>query len=783
MTAPAGGSGKGKKHGGECVKVVVRCRPLASKEIADGRQRIVDMDSQTGQVTVRNPKMDLKEPPKAFTFDQVFDWNSTQEQVYEDAAKPIVISVLEGYNGTVFAYGQTGTGKTHTMEGRDEPADQRGIIPNAFEHIFAEIAQTEGTEFLVRASFLEIYNEEIRDLLAKNPNNKLELKESVETGVYVKDLTSFVVKGVQEIRNVLLVGKKNRTVGATLMNQDSSRSHSIFSITIETSTHIKAGPKDDGPTIRVGKLNLVDLAGSERQGKTGATGDRLKEATNINWSLSALGNVISALVDGKSGHIPYRDSKLTRLLQDSLGGNTKTVMVANLGPADYNFDETVSTLRYANRAKNIKNKPRINEDPKDAMLREFQEEIARLKSQLQQSGGGAGPSGRISDGEMSDERIAHIKEQMRKEMESGLNKGASEEAMAKMRDEIERKAREEMESMMKERERTEEEKKRIAQELDRQHEEMQRHYEELANEKRQRDELARKLKAMEDKLLHGTSNGENLLDKAERFERELQQKEAELAEKRRIDEEKQRKIAELEDAQLTAEERYSSLADEIDSKTKKLKRAIAKYQGAKAEVEQAHREMQELNEEFQREREDLLDSIRALDQQLRLKNLIIESFVPPEEVNKIMRRAHWDEDHERWILEGVQYAGNNAKAKRPISAAGQRRPISDYARIAVAMGENNPRFKAENILTMELDMPERTTYDYDGGPGNARVQATLNHAFADDGEQLFSDTLQSAYLSYDDGDSADKKRAASRAAARPKSARPKSGRPKTAARS
>jgi len=181
------------------------------------------------------------------------------------------------------------------------------------------------------------------------------------------------------------VGQKNRSVGSTLMNQESSRSHSIFSITVETSTEDPANPKK--PKIRAGKLNLVDLAGSERQSKTGATGDRLKEATKINLSLSALGNCISALVDGRSAHIPYRDSKLTRLLQDSLGGNTKTVMFATVGPADYNYDETISTCRYANRAKNIKNKPKINEDPKDTMIREFQDEIARLKAQLEGFGG------------------------------------------------------------------------------------------------------------------------------------------------------------------------------------------------------------------------------------------------------------------------------------------------------------------------------------------------------------------------------------------------------------
>merc|ERR1719393_74628 len=185
------------------------------------------------------------------------------------------------------------------------------------------------------------------------------------------------------MNQVLAAGLNNRSTGATNMNAESSRSHSIFLVTIEQAC---IGP-DGEEHIRVGKLNMVDLAGSERQSKTGATGERLKEATKINLSLSALGNVISALVDGKSSHIPYRDSKLTRLLQDSLGGNTKTVMVANCGPADYTFDETLSTLRYAYRAKSIKNKPRINEDPKDAMIREFQEEIARLKQQLGSDGG------------------------------------------------------------------------------------------------------------------------------------------------------------------------------------------------------------------------------------------------------------------------------------------------------------------------------------------------------------------------------------------------------------
>jgi len=362
----------------ECVRVVVRCRPFNKMEKEMNSANIVNMDYTLGQISVINPKAELEdEPPKQFTLDNVYDWNSTQRQVYDETAYPLVESVMEGYNGTIFAYGQTGTGKSHTMQGKNEPPEMRGIIPNSFVQVFDKIASDNSKTFLVRASYLEIYNEEIRDLLGKDPKLKLDLKEK-DGVVFVKDLTSFVVRSVKEIDHVMNVGQKNRSVGSTLMNQESSRSHSIFTITVETSEEDPKNPKK--PKIRSGKLNLVDLAGSERQSKTGATGDRLKEATKINLSLSALGNCISALVDGKTGHIPYRDSKLTRLLQDSLGGNTKTVMFATVGPADYNYDETISTCRYANRAKNIKNKPKINEDPKDTMIREFQEEIARLKA-------------------------------------------------------------------------------------------------------------------------------------------------------------------------------------------------------------------------------------------------------------------------------------------------------------------------------------------------------------------------------------------------------------------
>lgn len=283
------------------------------------------------------------------------------------------------------------------MQGKDEPPELRGVIPNAINHIFEFVNATNdsGHEFLVRCSYLEIYNEELLDLLS-DPRNppKCEIKEDVTKGVFVKNLSDVIVRNEKEMMDLLERGQKSRHVASTLMNSESSRSHSIFTLVVEMSSKDDTG-KDH---LRAGKLNLVDLAGSERQKKTGASGAQLKEGSRINLSLSALGNVISALADAKGpkNHIPYRDSKLTRLLQDSLGGNTKTLMIAAISPADKNYDETLSTLRYANRAKNITNKPKINEDPKDTMLREYKEEIEKLRQMLlAQASGGSSVAGGI----------------------------------------------------------------------------------------------------------------------------------------------------------------------------------------------------------------------------------------------------------------------------------------------------------------------------------------------------------------------------------------------------
>jgi kinesin family member 3B len=725
----------------ECVQVIVRCRPLFGKELAEGRQRIVDMDTSRGEVVLKNPKASHpSEAERKFTFDRIFDWECTQREVYDGAAARIVDAAIEGYNGTVFCYGQTGTGKTHTMEGKDEPPELRGIIPSAFNHVFDAIDGSEGRNYLIRASFLEIYNENVRDLLGKDQSRTCDLKEDPDKGVYVKDLTSFVVKGVGEINNVLKVGKKNRSVGATLMNADSSRSHSIFTITVECSQRRAGDPSDAEPHITVGKLNLVDLAGSERQAKTGSTGDRLKEATKINLSLSALGNVISALVDGKSSHIPYRDSKLTRLLQDSLGGNTKTVMIANLGPADYNFDETMSTLRYANRAKNIKNKPTINEDPKDAMLREFQEEIARLKAQL---GDGYDPNARADDRSFDGEpefiektvvvevdpdedQVAAIKAQVQAEMAERVKFAASEADLERIQRQAEEKAQAEMQKVLDARDHTEEEKARIRQAMEENAMDLDAQMSVAQSDRRRKEELEKRLKEMESKLLHGVDDLElrnkMLEEAAAKGQRDIEDRERAKAER-------EREIEKLEEAKLLKEEKFASKKEEAADKTRKIKKMFGKYQTAKADLE-------EHAAAIGREKDDMMDSIRLLRRQMKLKDAIVEAFIPPEVAEKVTARAVWEDDEEQWALERLASgaASENRHPPRPVSATpGCNRPTTDHARVAAALGDLNPRYKSENILNLTLDVPDRTTFDWDPNDPGATdsVQAVLDIAFSD----------------------------------------------------
>ncbi|XP_056646406.1 kinesin-like protein KIF3A isoform X1 [Diorhabda sublineata] len=367
------GTGLEYQQSQENVRVFIRVRPLSKKELSEGNENIVLCDYRENLIALRKNG----EHTKPFKFDHIFGLDTTQLEMYKMTAFPIVDKVLEGYNGTVFAYGQTGTGKTYTMVGNHLVPELKGIVPNTFSHIFSQIARaSEEKSFVVKATYLEIYNEEVRDLLAQNPTKKLAIRERKDIGVYVKDLMGFTVDSIQAVTELINRGNKNRITRSTLMNDVSSRSHAIFTVTIESKN------RQDNKTT-VGKLNLVDLAGSERASRTQATGERLKEASNINLSLSVLGNVISALVDGKSTHIPYRNSKLTRLLQDSLGGNSKTAMIAMISPADIDYEESMCTLRYASRVKFIKNCVKINVEEK-GLIEGFELEIAELKDRLAQ---------------------------------------------------------------------------------------------------------------------------------------------------------------------------------------------------------------------------------------------------------------------------------------------------------------------------------------------------------------------------------------------------------------
>ncbi|CBY07661.1 unnamed protein product [Oikopleura dioica] len=326
--------------------------------------------------------------PKNFAFDYSY-WShdssnySSQRVVFEDLGMGVLNNAYEGYNTSLFAYGQTGSGKSYSMIGY---GSNKGIVPITCDELFKKITgNTDDTKFEVKFSMLEIYNEQVRDLLCKtNPKGGLPVRENPKLGLfYVGDLKKVAVGSYAEIERRIEEGNSNRTVASTQMNATSSRAHTV--VTIE---FVQKKMQDGKEMAKTSVMNLVDLAGSERADSTGATGDRLKEGANINKSLSALGNVIKALADISMGtkkkiNIPYRDSVLTKLLKNALGGNSKTIMIAALSPADINYDETLSTLRYADRAKNIKNKAVVNENPVDKLIRELKEENERLKKSLQ----------------------------------------------------------------------------------------------------------------------------------------------------------------------------------------------------------------------------------------------------------------------------------------------------------------------------------------------------------------------------------------------------------------
>ncbi len=580
------------------VRVVIRCRPLL-EDLEANEEAVVRVDQPSQTIQVNNSR-------RTFTYDHVFGADSTQDELYDRSARHIVDCVLQGYNGTIFAYGQTGTGKTFTSS---------GISERSFEHIFEHIGASAGDhKFLVRASFYEIYNEEIRDLLVvaakdgKSPakalplmkkkgpsgpaNRSLKLKETKEGAVVIKDLSYFVVNSVEDLKRLKAAGDRQRACGATKMNQRSSRSHTIFTITIETTVvsskalDKKSSSKEIAPlaAVRVGKFHLIDLAGSERQAKTGTTGTRLKEASNINLSLTSLSLVIAALTDPKAKFVPYRNSKLTRILSDSLGGNSKTLLIACIGPAKVNLDETLSTLRFASQAKAIRNKPVINEDSKDTLLRQFQQQLAELQAQLESEGGGN------SGGSF--------------EESSTLDQGGGKSHHPPQP------------------------KKVIP------------------------PELMDRLRSLEASIIVG---GENLIEKAELQQKLIEESEAELAARRakeaQLAAELQSRQAEL----LQMEDGYATLQEEVVALNRKLKKAYGFLKESRAEYEDAAVEVETL-------RSELLDSIRTAEKEIKLTNALVEYYVPGgEQLAAIEANCSYNQSTGDWELRCLAYTGNNMK--------------------------------------------------------------------------------------------------------------------------
>ncbi|CAL1399159.1 unnamed protein product [Linum trigynum] len=372
------------------VQVLLRCRPLSDEEQRANVPRVISCNENRREVTVLQSVAN-KQVDRVFSFDKVFGPKAQQRSIYDQAIAPIVNEVLDGFNCTVFAYGQTGTGKTYTMEGgmRNKGGDlpaEAGVIPRAVRQIF-DILEAQNADYSMKVTFLELYNEEITDLLASEDNSRsiddrqkrpVSLMEDGKGCVVLRGLEEEVVYSANDIYTLLERGAARRRTADTFLNKHSSRSHSVFSITV----HIKEANIGEEELIKCGKLNLVDLAGSENISRSGAREGRAREAGEINKSLLTLGRVINALVE-HSAHIPYRDSKLTRLLRDSLGGKTKTCIIATISPSGHSLEETLSTLDYAYRAKNIKNKPEANQKiSKTVLLKDLFLEIDRMKEDV-----------------------------------------------------------------------------------------------------------------------------------------------------------------------------------------------------------------------------------------------------------------------------------------------------------------------------------------------------------------------------------------------------------------
>ncbi|KAH0575203.1 Kinesin-like protein [Spironucleus salmonicida] len=617
----------------DTVKVIIRCRPFNQKEANEGAHNVVFSNKELCTVTVNPPDYDPKNPgndkdaksmgkkvPRTFTFDGVFGIESKNIDIFLESFRPVIHSLMEGFNACIFAYGQTGSGKTYTMAG---DKNQPGCTPNSFQFLFDQIAKNTAVEYLVTGSYIEIYNEHVMDLIT--PGGNLPLREHPEKGIFIAGLTEHTVQTDEQLLELMDKGFSNRSVAATKMNATSSRSHSIFMVKLECAETIQ-----NKETIRVGRLNLVDLAGSERQGKTGAEGQRLSEANAINLSLTTLGIVIQKLVDG-SNHIPYRDSVLTRLLQNSLGGNSKTLMVAAVNPASTNYDETMSTLRYADQAKKIKNKPKVNEDPKDAQIREMRDRIKKLEDQLQNA---MQNGGNVLILQQIQQKILQIQPDEQLEEIEEIEEYSDPQQAEQMR--ILRENQKILSAKMLEQEQSTSAAKLTIQ------------------------DMKNTLKTLKNEVI----SGKQLIDQNRERERALREARIKLAE--RLEREgnlrkeldfKERKIAENHAKRL-------STGQEVEG----LKRKI---EGLKGAIKGTIQDIQEVKEEQQRFLDDLVreqqNAIQAIDQ----KSLLIQLFIPPHEIDKISNNLKFNEsalkfdEISREKIDRIMMEARNAKIKFP----------------------------------------------------------------------------------------------------------------------
>ena len=677
------------KDKSESVKVVVRCRPLGSKEMEEQRECIVNVDMNACFIQVYNPQ-NIKEI-KSFTFDHTYDWRATQQLIFNQTALPILESIMEGYNGTIFAYGQTGTGKTYTMEGNDNETD-KGIIPRSIDWIFNNIKNYPAQQFLVRVSFVEIYNEEVRDLLSKVKRQKLNVREKDKV-FYVENVTVIQAENSKMTLDIMKAGRVNRATGATKMNPGSSRSHSIFSITVESSTMDEAGEAH----YKVGKLNLVDLAGSERQSKTESTGERFIEATKINLSLTCLGSVINKLVSGKQQYIPYRDSKLTMLLQDSLGGNTKTVMIANVGPADYNYDETLNTLWYASRAKKIKNKPRINEDPKDALLRQYQEEIELMKKKLLAMGKGDLVM-KISGNTGGGKNIINEEKQIQKALEDMENE----------RKQFKEQSEAAINQIKEQKNKSEEEKKKLI-------EEIKKKNEENIIKKKEGEELLAKYKSIKSKMIKGDDT-----------QKKVKEQEIEIKRQREELEIKKREEQRLKEIQEEKEKNTIDLKKKYDTKKQNIDDLNDKIGKVQAQLEAKKRENKENEEKYGDEEDQFRNLLLTQEKELKRLEYIIKKFVPPEEKERIEKCLEFSEKEGIYKINGKKALLNNYKQNIDKIQKMKKMKLKDPKAPSII----------EDTINLQLEKPDAFCIEFSLEPPK-EITDSIKNVLNDDDRDIF----------------------------------------------